>query len=114
MVAALRSTKGPFARADSAWMALDVASLPVPLSPRTRILRAFRLLVQLYTKRHGGGVRQLERAVTREGSEVLWYLEERADDLFRRAMVFYRRARGNAASLIPQTSSSPVAEGSLS
>jgi hypothetical protein len=66
--------------------------------------RSVRLLVQLYTKRRGGGVRQLERDVKREGSEVLWFLEERADELFRRAMVFYRRARGNAPSLVPQTS----------
>jgi hypothetical protein len=64
--------------------------------------RSVRLLIQLYTKKHGGGVRMLERLVKREGSEVLWDLEERADELFRRAIIVYRRARGNVASVIPQ------------
>jgi hypothetical protein len=76
--------------------------------------RSVRLIVQIYKKRHGGGVRQLERAVKCEGSEVLWYLEDRADRLFRAAMVLYRRARGNAPSLVPPTWRARLATGGVS
>jgi hypothetical protein len=67
--------------------------------------RSVPLLVQLYAKKYGtpkySVVKVIERQVKCEGCEVLWDLETRADLLFRRAVILYRRARGDGPSVIP-------------
>ena len=70
--------------------------------------RSVVLLVRLYAKKYSAPQRKLvgrlEEHVGVEGSRALWRLEARADELFRRAVLAYRRARGNVASVVPRES----------